>query len=83
MSSAKVNANSFMFFLDFHRALFEAIREGKTVETFTHTWGGGSGFGDGPQLDIEFEVRITKFNGEAMPRITQRMLQSMKKEEAK
>lgn len=83
MSSSMVNANRFMFFLDFHHALFEAIREGKTVETFAHTWGGSSGFGDGPQLDIEFEVRITKFNGEALPRITQRMLQSTKKEETK
>lgn len=80
MSRTKVNANSFMFFLDFHRALVRAMGEGRTVETFAHTLGGTSGFGDGPQLDIEFEVRITKFNGGALPRVTQRTLQQMKKE---
>ena len=78
MSRAKVNANRFMFFLDFHRALFEAIRDGRTVESFAHTWGGSSGFGDGPQLDIEFEVRITKFNGEALPRIKHSNLKTTK-----
>lgn len=80
MSRAKVNANSFMFFLDFHRALVAAMREGRTVEKFAHVLGGSSGFGGGEQFDIEFEVRITKFNGEALPRITKPSLQSTKKE---
>lgn len=67
----KVNANQYLYFLDFQHALLEAIRDGHSVVEFTHTLGGDSGYGrrDVPRLDIEFEARITRINGDAVPRI--------------
>jgi len=67
----KVNANEYLHFLEFRQALIDALRAGHSVVEFTHTWGGDSGYGgsDAPRLDIEFEARITRINGDAVPRI--------------
>ncbi|HEX7866555.1 MAG TPA: hypothetical protein VF555_16485 [Variovorax sp.] len=67
----KVNANQFMFFPDFQQVLLDALRDGHSVVEFKHTWGGDSGYGrmGTPRLDIEFEARITRINGDAVPRI--------------
>ncbi|WP_431511643.1 hypothetical protein [Variovorax sp. DAIF25] len=69
----KVNANQFLYFIDLLHELKKAMGEGHTVVAFAHSWGGDSCYGDrdGPRLDIEFEARITRINGEAVPRITQ------------
>lgn len=75
----KVDANQFLFFPEFRMALLKAIQDGHTVLNFEHTSGEGTGYGGGKRLDLEFEARITKINGEAVPRITQRMLQKAKK----
>lgn len=74
----KVNANQFLFFPEFRIELLKAIQGGHSVVVFEHRSGEGSGYGGGTRLDIEFEARITKINGEAVPRITQHMLQKAK-----
>jgi len=68
-----VNANQFLYFLEFRQELLQAVRDGHTVVDFSHMWGGESGYGcrAAPRLDIEFEARITRVNGEAVPRIKQ------------
>ena len=78
----KVNANQYLHFLEFRRDLMRVLEEGHTVVELVHTWGGNSGYGGSghPRLDIEFEARITRINGEAVPRIKQRSLKTTKKE---
>lgn len=82
MSRAKVNANQYLHFLEFRRDLMRAIGEGHSVIEFNHSWGGDSGYGGSsvPRLDMEFEARITRINGEAVPRIKQRNLKTTTKE---
>lgn len=72
----KVDTTDFMFFPQFVLALVKAMEQGKTVIEFKR---GRSAPGH-DHIDIEFEVRITKFDGKPLPRITQRMLQKAKKE---
>ncbi|MDP9990897.1 hypothetical protein J2W28_002067 [Variovorax boronicumulans] len=69
----KVNANKYLHFLEFRRDLLRAIGEGHSVIEFTHTWGGDSGYGNRevPRLEMEFEARVTRINGDAVPRIKQ------------
>lgn len=67
----KVNANQYLYALEFRMALLDALMKGHSVVEFTHAWGGDSGYGSKstPRLDIEFEARITRINGDAVPRI--------------
>ncbi|MFP5474414.1 MAG: hypothetical protein ACLGJD_12275 [Gammaproteobacteria bacterium] len=69
--SQKVNSNAYLVFSEMLRELLQAIQAGHSVVEFTHTWGGDSGYGsrDTPRLDIEFEARITRINGEPISRV--------------
>lgn len=79
--SRKVNANAYLHLLELRRELLQAIQAGHSVVEFTHTWGGDSGYGsrDTPRLDIEFEARITRINGEPVPRVKRSTTNSSKK----
>ena len=53
------NADKFMFFADLMLLVFEGLERGATVTKYVSTRS---------NLNIEFEVRIVKLGGKALPR---------------